>query len=909
MIASRRVVACLVRIYGAALVLCPQAVRARYGKEMRETFAERCRDAAPRGIAAAVGILAGELADLVVASISARRNAGPRPLVAPAVRPANGRAGSPEWLRCFGRSRVSSLFLDIRYAVRMLRRQPGFTAVAVLTLGLGIGASTAVFTVVNGVLLRPLPYRDPDRLVVLLYGRPGRATPWFSPLNYRDLVERSASFEDAAAFAPTTSNLTGDGEPERVDGASVGWNYFNVLGVTMREGRGFVAADGSGSGDVVVISEGIWQRRYGGRAGVVGSTIRLDGRARTIVGVAPAALRLPADAEFWKPLIFTPRDVSPNARGAQWLSVVARLKASGDAAGATAALQTVAAQLAVEYERTNGGTTALAVPLHQRMVRNIRQTLLLLLGAVGFVLLIACVNVANLLLARAQARTREVSMRAALGAGRSRLIGQFLAESILLGVLGAAAGLAVAFACTRALVALGPASIPRLSELTIDLRVLAFAVACAVATSVAFGLAPALTASAGGLASVVAAARGAAGHRGSRTRRGLVVSEMALAVVLLVGAGLLIRSYERLQQVNPGFDPEGVVTFNLSLPEAKYPGATSLIGFTSTLLSEVQAKPGVESAAAVFGLPFAGDFSASTSFRDPLTPDTNDDRLAGMRIVTPDYFKTMKIPLAAGRLFDGRDDGRAPEVVLINQQTARRFFAGVNPIGQQIRVGVNLARDARSNNKTIVGIVGDVKYGRLDSDTPPEIYLPYAQHAVDEFTIAVRVAGHPMAFAPTLRREVAAIDRDLPIAKIEPMTAVIGASIAERRFTMLLLTAFAAVAAALAAIGIYGVLAYLVSQRVQEIGVRLAIGATPRSVAGLFVREGAVLTLAGLACGVAGALAITRTLSTLLFGVTTTDPWTFSAVAGALAVVALLASYLPARRAARVDPMVALRND
>jgi len=908
MTAPPRLIAAMVRIYAAALVVCPRAVRARYGDEMRGVFAERCRAAAPRGIAAVAGMLVGELADLVVASISARSNAGPPPL-AQAFRPARARHGRSEMPPSLWRSPVSSLFLDTRYAVRMLRRQPGFTAVAVLTLGLGIGASTAVFTVVNGVLLRPLPYRDPDRLVVLLYGRPGRVTPWFSPLNYRDFVDRSASFEDAAAFAPTTSNLTGDGEPERIDGANVAWNYFDVLGVAMREGRGFVEADGSGGGDVVVISEGVWQRKYGGRAGAVGSTIRLDGRARTIVGVAPAALKLPADAEFWKPLIFTPRDVSPNARGAQWVSVVARLKSSGDAAGATAALQTVAAQLAVEYQRTNGGTTALAVPLHQRMVRNVRQTLLLLLGAVGFVLLIACVNVANLLLARAQARTREVSMRAALGAGRSRLVGQFLAESILLGVLGAAAGLIVAFACTRALVALGPASIPRLAELTIDLRVLAFTVACAVVTSVVFGLVPALNASAGGLASVVASARGAAGHRGSRTRRGLVVSEMALAVVLLVGAGLLIRSYERLQQVNPGFDPDGVVTFNLSLPEAKYPGAANLTGFTSALLAQLQAEPGVESVAAIFGLPFAGDFSASTSFRDPRTPDTNDDRLAGMRIVTPDYFKTMKIPLAAGRLFDAGDNERAPEVVLINQQTARRFFVGVNPIGQQIRVGVNLARDARSNNKTIVGIVSDVKYGRLDSDTPPELYLPYAQHAVDEFTIVLRVAGSPMAFAPTLRRNVAAIDRDLPIAKIEPMTSVIGASIAERRFTMLLLTAFAAVAVALAAVGIYGVLAYLVSQRVQEIGVRLAIGATPRSVAALFVREGAVLTLAGLAGGVAGALAITSTLSTLLFGVTATDPWTFASVAGALAVVALLASYLPARRAAWVDPMTALRNE
>jgi putative ABC transport system permease protein len=805
---------------------------------------------------------------------------------------------------------VSTLFQDVRYAARMLRRQPGFTIVAVLTLALGIGANTAVFTVVNGVLLRPLPYHDPDRLVVLLYGRPGRLTPWFSPLNYRDMISGTPTLQDAAAFTPSTANLTGSGEPERVDGASVSWNYFNVLGVTMRSGRGFVEADGSNEASAVVIGNGLWRRRFGGRPDAIGSTIRLDGRARTIVGIAPADLQLPQGAEFWKPLVFSARDLAPRSRGAQWISVVARLKPDSDVQRSNAALQAVAARLAAEYERINGGTTAAAVPLHQRMVRNVRQTLFVLLGAVSLVLLIACVNVANLLLARAQSRTREVAVRAALGAGRTRLVRQFLAESILLGLLGGTAGLIAAAWCTRALVALGPASIPRLSEVAIDLRVLAFTIVSAIGTSVLFGLVPALSASAAGVAqSIGSAGRGAVGPGGPYTRRALVVCEMALAVVLLVGAGLLIRSYERLQQVQPGFDPEGVVTFNLSLPEVKYPTATEIGAFTATLVSRLQAEPGVEAAAAIFGLPFAGDFSASTSFRKPSQPDLADGPSAGMRVVTPDYFKTMRIPLVAGRLFDDHDTEAAPEVVLINQRTARRFFPGEDPIGQQIRVGVRLARNARSNNKTIVGVVGDVKYGSLDAETPPELYLPYAQHAVDEFTIAVRASAEPLTLAPALRRNVAAIDRELPIADIAPMTAVIGASVAERRFTMLLLTAFAVVAVALAAIGIYGVLAYLVGQRTQEIGVRLAIGATPGNVVSLFVREGAALTLAGVICGLAGALAVTRALSSLLFGVTTTDPATFAAVAGALALVALVASYVPARRAARVDPMTALRND
>jgi putative ABC transport system permease protein len=914
-------------VYGAALWLCPRAMRQRHGDDMHATFDDLCRDARRRGRLAVLALVARELTDLASASIAARRHQPstvsqepsrqePSRLRSVASPPSDGvarRSATGEKAAAVSHVQrrsdaLSSLLQDLRYAARMLRRQPGFTLVATLTLALGIGANTGVFTVVNGVLLRPLPYQDPDRLVVLLYGRPGRVSPWFSPPNYHDFVSQSGAFQDAAAFAPSTANLTGGGDPERIDGASVSWNYFNVLGVAMRAGRGFVESEGAGDGGVVVIGDGLWRRRYGGRDDAIGSTIRLDGRGCTIVGIAPAELKLPANAEFWKPLIFKPTDLAPAARGAQWISVIARLKTGTDVDQATAALQTVAARLAATFSRINGGATASAVPLHARMVRDVRQTLIVLLGAVSFVLLIACVNVANLLLARGQSRSREVAVRSALGAGRARLVRQFLSESILLGLLGGSAGLAVAFWCTRALVALGPATIPRLAEVTIDLRVLGFTIAIAVATSVVFGLVPAWNAS-GGARWVNAAGRGSVGGSGTGARRALVVCELALAVVLLVGAGLLLRSYERLQHVNPGFDPDGVVTFNLSLSDATYPTVTHTGAFVTALVSRLQGEPGVEATAVVFGLPFAGAFSASTSFRRPSEADVADSPSAGLRIVTPDYFRTMRIPMIAGRLFDGHDDDTSTEVALINRRTAQKFFADVNPIGQQIRVGVRLARGARSNDKTIVGIVGDVKYGSLEAETPPEIYLPYAQHQVDEFSVAVRTAGDPMTFAPTLRRDVAAIDRELPIAKIEPMTAVIGASIAERRFTMFLLAAFAAVALALATIGVYGVLAYLVTQRTQEIGVRLALGAAPDDVVRLFVREGARLTVIGLAAGVAGALAAARALSTLVFGVTTTDPTTFIAVSGALLVVALLASYVPARRAAAVDPMTALRAD
>ncbi|HWF85248.1 MAG TPA: FtsX-like permease family protein, partial [Vicinamibacterales bacterium] len=497
----------------------------------------------------------------------------------------------------------------------------------------------------------------------------------------------------------------------------------------------------------------------------------------------------------------------------------------------------------------------------------------------------------------------------ALGAGRRRLVQQFLSESLVLGGLGAAGGLAVAYWCTRALVWLGPASIPRLAEVSIDLRVLAFTVAIALGTSIIFGLAPALASTGGAVAHFISSAgRGAVGG-GTRMRKLLVVGELALAVILLVGAGLLIRSYQQLQHVNPGFDPGHVLTFNVSLPEAKYPEAKDAGAFVAALVSRLQTRPGIDNAAAVFGLPFAGDFSASTSFTRPGEADSADTPSAGMRIVTPGYFATMRIPLKRGRLFDAHDDEAGSEVVLINERAAQRFWAGQNPIGQQIHIGVRLARGVRSGQKTIVGVVGDVKYGALDADTPVEVYLPNAQRQVDAVTIALRTAGDPLSLAPMLRSEVAGLDREMPVADVQSMTALIGSSVAERRFTMLLLVSFAIVAVALAAIGIYGVLAYVVSQRTQEIGVRLAVGAPPGSVVALFVREGAVLVLAGVASGVAGALAAARALITLLFGVTPADPLTFAAVAAALAIVALVATYVPARRAAAVDPMNALRNE
>ena len=799
---------------------------------------------------------------------------------------------------------------DLRYAFRMLRRQPGFTAVAVLTLALGIGATTAVFTIVNALLLRPLPFADPDRLLLLLNGRNGRISTSYSPANYRDVTSGGGVFSGAAAFDVSSMNLTGQGDPQRVRGATVTGAFFSVLGVTPRVGRTLQNADVDSARQVIVLSERMWRGQFGGRTGVIGTVVRLDGKPFEIVGVAPPELTFPDNPDFWRPLVFTPHQVSDSQRGANWINVIARLRPDVTLAQANSAMGLVADRLAGEFPRTNAGKMMSATPLHERMVHPIRPALLVLLGAVSLVLLIACVNVANLLLARAYARTREVAVRAAMGAGRIRLVLQFLIESLVLGVFGAAGGLAVAWSGTRALVALAPPGISRFASIGIDLRVLAFAAAIAITTSVLFGLVPAVAVTGGRFASAIGSAgRGSVGSSGTRVRKALVMCEMALAVVLLVGAGLLMRSYQRLSGVDPGFSADRVLTFHLSLPEEKYASGASVAEFMTTYVQRLAGSPGVENEAAVFGLPLDSDFSASSSFTRRGEADSANAPTAGIRVVTPGYFGTLKVPLRAGRTFTEHDDATGAEVVVINEECARRYWPNENPIGQDVHLGVRLVGGVRSGQKTIVGIVGDVKYGGLDLTAPPEIYMPYAQHPVDGLTIAVRTKGETMAIAPTARAELAALDRELPLADVHTMADLVGQSIAGRRFTMMLLAAFAAVAVLLAAIGVYGVLAYVVSQRTQEIGVRLAVGAAPADVVRLFVREGAILAIAGLVAGLGGAVAAARALTTLLFGVTSTDPITFASVAGALTLVALLASYIPARRAARVDPMTALRTD
>jgi putative ABC transport system permease protein len=671
------------RAYAVALRLLPRELRERYGDDMRQTFEDRAADR--HGLDLVV-LFAREVADVVEARYRpTSRVRGPnhlrRGLRWSAIALAKAERAAPH--NNPRRHSVGSLTHDLRYAVRLLYRQPAFTAVAVMTLALGVGATTAVFTVVNGVLLRPLPYREPDRLVQLFHGRNGRLSMTYSPPNYRDVTTQSGVFSDAAALSPSSANLTGMGDPELLEGANVTTSFFSVLGVSPRHGRTFVDADGAeGAPAVVILSDALWRRRFGARPDAIGSTMRMDGKPFEIVGIAPPELTIPAGAEYWRPLIFTRDNLSDKQRGAQWIGAIARLKPAVDLEQAKSAMAVVANRLSQEFPNTNKDRVMTAMRLQDRIVRGIRPALLILLGAVSLVLLVACVNVANLLLARASGRTREVAVRAAVGAGRGRLVQQFLAESVTLGLAGGIAGLGVAYSATRALVALSPSNIPRLAEIEIDWRVLAFTIAMAVVTSVLFGLVPALATTGSAVAHFVSTAgRGAVGHGSTRIRKTLVICEMALAVVLLVGAGLLIRSYQRISGVNPGFSPDHVLTFTIGLPEAKYKTSAAAGQFVQEFVDRITVRPGVEAAAAVFGLPLDDNFSASSSFTRQGEVDSADSPSVGMRIVTPEYFKALKIPLRSGRLFDAHDDAIGPEVVVINEEAARRFWPNTNPIG------------------------------------------------------------------------------------------------------------------------------------------------------------------------------------------------------------------------------------
>jgi putative ABC transport system permease protein len=797
---------------------------------------------------------------------------------------------------------------DVRYAVRVLLKNPAFTAVALLVLALGIGANTAIFSVVNTLVLKPLPFRDPASLVVVWERNipRDRKTNVVAPANYLRWRDQQQVFEDMAAFTPAlTANLTGAGEPEEIEVQLVTAGLIPLLGVQPQHGRSFTLAEDIRDGDVVVLSHRLWLRRFGADPAIVGKAITLNGRARTVAGVMPSGFSLfDREVELWAPLGLTDADRAPRGR---YMVALARLKPGVMIDQAQANMDTIAARLTQELPEFDTGWVSNVVLMQEQLVGPVRPALLVLLGAVGFVLLIACANVANLLLVRASARQRELALRTVLGAGRGRLVRQLFVESLVLAGFGGAAGLALAHFGLRALIAASTdtLSVPRIDEIGVDARVLGFAVLVSILTGLIFGAAPALTASAVDLGESLKEGTRGTGTRGGRLRSGLVVAEIALALMLLVGAGLLIRSFSRLLTVDPGFRPEGVLTMQLNLPNTTYDSHVRIVGFYRELVERIERLPGVVSAGGVSFLPLTGA-GAATNFTivGQPEPQAGQKPVADVRVVTGDYFAAMGIPLLKGRTFTGREAGNAARVVVINETMARRYWPNEDPIGQRVVISWN-----ENLEDEIVGVVGDSRHAGLDTEPRPMTYWPNTRFAYGRMALTIRTAVDPGSLTSAVVNTVRELDPAQPVSNIRTMEDVVASSVTLRRLTMMLLGVFALVALTLAAVGIYGVLAHTVSQRTHEIGVRLALGARASDVLWLVVGHAMALAGAGLALGFAGAYALTGVMRALLFDVTPTDPVTFASVAAVLGVVALTASAIPALRAVRTDPVVALRYE
>jgi putative ABC transport system permease protein len=793
-------------------------------------------------------------------------------------------------------------------------RTPGFTAVAVLALALGIGANTAIFTIVNAVLLEPLPFRDPSRLVVLwetTARRPGRPNV-LGPANFARWQERATAFETMAPFYDYRVNLTGSGEPEELVAQDVTVDFFPTLGVAPLAGRTFAADEGpEGRNALAVLSYGLWQRRFAGDRAVVGSTIQLSGRPITVIGVMPPDMRLfikrgsltGKAADLWRPFAFG--EQHRQARG-RYMSAIARLKPGATLEEAQAQLGTIAGALEVERPQFNTGWGALVVPMHRELSGDIRPALLVLSGAVGFVLLIACANVANLLLARGATRQREIAIRIALGAARTRVMRQLLTESLVLCILGGTLGLLVAQWSLDVLLAISPVDLADLGEVHLSYPVLAFTAAVSLATAIVCGFAPAFEGSRAAVQEALkdGARQVGAGVRHRRIRQAFVIAEIALAVVLLVGAGLMLRSFGELSGVNPGFDGRRVMTARLTVPAARYSTDEKRIAFFSALVARVATIPGVESTGAISFLPLAGGGAATgfTIVGQP-PPAAGQDPVTDVRVADNGYFGSLKIPVVSGRLFSEREMREKSNVVVVNEALAKRYFPNGDALGKSLVINMT---DPNVPTE-IIGIVGNVKYADFATEARAMTYWPHPQLAYSAMTLTVRTTPDPASFAPLIEREVRALDKDQPISDVRTMDQWVARTLSQARFSSTLLTTFAAVALTLAAIGIYGVMSYAVSQRTPEIGIRLALGAESRDILAMIVGNAVRLAVIGLTIGVALALALSRTLASLLFETAGTDPMTFAAVVGVLGAVALLASYFPARRASRIPPVEALR--
>ncbi|HKG91684.1 MAG TPA: ABC transporter permease [Gemmatimonadaceae bacterium] len=798
----------------------------------------------------------------------------------------------------------------MRYALRSLLKAPAFTAVAVATLALGIGATSTVFSVVNGVLLKPLPYPESERLVLLLENNQKKGWDQFalSPPNFVDFRAQNRSFEGLSAWSTTSYNLTGTGEPERLPGAQVSEGFFDVLKLTPALGRSFAPNEFSpGNHRVAVLGYGLWQRRFAGARDVLGKPITLNGESYTVVGVMPQGIAFPdRETTLWTPLVLDAQAMS--SRGAHWLVGVARLKPDVTLDRASAEMKEIAARLEKQYPGSNTGWGAAAWSLLELSVGDVRPALVVLFGVVGLVLLIACANVASLMLARGAARRREVAIRSAIGASASQIVWQLLAESLMLGLMGGALGLVIAVWGVDLLHTVRPDGLPRVDSIEIDGRVMAFTMLVSVVTGLAFGLLPALQLARPNLTGTLReeGGRGATlGRAGQRVRGALVVGEVALSLVLLVGAGLMAKSFLRLRDVSPGFAPDRLLTAAIELPDAKYDSGYKRTDFARQAMERIGGLAGVRATAVVSPLPMGGDdriLAFVIEGRPPLAAGETPSAMHAY--VSASYFGAMRIPLVKGREFNDQDRRGAPRVVLVSETFAKKFFPGADPIGQQLRIG-----NTEGVPRAIVGVVGDVKHYSLRDESQAAMYEPYAQASPSNFTLVVRASGRPEELTAAVRREVRAIDADLPLTKMRTMDQVLAGSVAAQRFNAALLAGFAGLALLLAAIGLYGVVSYTVAQQTHEFGIRMALGAERRHVMRQVMGRAMQLAGAGVAAGLVGALLLTRLLTKMLYGVSATDPTTFVGLALVLTSIALLASWMPARRATRVDPVVALRND
>ncbi len=809
---------------------------------------------------------------------------------------------------------METVLKDLRYGARMLAKSPGFTLVAVIALGLGIGANTAIFSVVNAVLLRPLPYKDADKLVVVWEKSPKNDQNVVNPANFMDWREQNNVFTEMAAIVDQNAVMVGDGEPEEIPSQFATTNLFSVLGVDALLGRTFTPDDGKPDQPrVVVLSYGLWQRRFGGDPKIIGRKLNIGRAEATVVGVMPAGFKwhikkgsiTAKTAELWAPWVITNE---MRTRLGRFMTVAARIKPEVTFDQAKAEMNAIGARLEEQYNDFNANWGINVVLLRTQFTGEIRPALLVLLGAVGFVLLIACANVANLLLARAAARHKEMAVRAAIGAGRWRIVRQLLTESLLLAAMGGAAGLLLALWGTDVLVSLSPKELADLQQVRISVPVLGFTLAVSMLTGIIFGMVPAFEATRFNLQESLkeGSQNIGGGTRSQRLRGVFVIVEIALALVLLVGAGLLVRSFWRLQSVDPGFNAKNLLTMRVSLPNRKYDSDRKRIDFFRQAVEGIRALPGVEAAGATNFLPFAGPHAGTLveiEGRPKLPPGQGLE--TGSCVTDLNYFTAMQLPLKRGRLFSEREATEMRHVVVINEAFARKNLPGEDPLGKRVTIYM---KDDNVPSE-IIGIVGDNKHMGLDQEAEPMAYWPHAELGYSFMTLVIRTLGDAPGIASAARQVIQTIDSEQPIADVRTMESLLADSVARARFSTWLLTVFGVVALILAAVGIYGVMSYAVTQRTHEIGIRMALGAQSRDVLALVVRKGLILTVFGVGIGLAAAFALTRIMESLLYGISATDPATFAAISMLLAAFALLACMLPARRASKVDPVIALRYE